>query len=52
MERDRIAAMMRDLQDAICAGLESFEAGARFGREEPGTPEHALLAELRRPLPH
>jgi coproporphyrinogen III oxidase len=33
MERDRIAALMRDLQDAICTGLEDLEDGAHFGRD-------------------
>ena len=33
MERDRIAALMRDLQDAICTGLENLEDGAHFGRD-------------------
>jgi len=33
MERDRIATLMRDLQEVICTGLEGFEDGARFGRD-------------------
>ncbi|MHC5032126.1 MAG: oxygen-dependent coproporphyrinogen oxidase [Planctomycetota bacterium] len=33
MERDRIATLMRDLQEAICTGLETFEDGATFGRD-------------------